>query len=127
MSFAGISPAIEAFDQLYFSGNAIYENDVMGAINHCQSLGYRDADIIIDSIVGGDSSLPHFNLRYKNTFSIMTRTAELYNYYNVMHGVLRAKNGHSHVNFRYVIGPTFAMPSKITPFLLSQDETKAML
>ncbi len=35
VSFSGISPAVEAFGQLYFSGNAIYENDVIGAINHC--------------------------------------------------------------------------------------------
>jgi predicted acylesterase/phospholipase RssA len=40
LSFPGITPPVEAFDSLYFSGASIYENDVMGAINHCERLGY---------------------------------------------------------------------------------------
>ncbi len=36
VSFSGMSPAISIFDQLYFSGNAIYENDVSSAIKHCE-------------------------------------------------------------------------------------------
>lgn len=44
-----------------------------------------------------------------------------------MHGVLRAKNGHPKVNFRYVIGPTFSMPTKIIPYKISYEETKILL
>lgn len=42
-------------------------------------------------------------------------------------GVIRAKNGHAGVNFRYVIGPTFSMPTKVIPFQLSEHETLNML
>lgn len=57
----------------------------------------------------------------------MARAAELYQYYKIMRGLLRAKNGHTGVNFRYVIAPTFTMPSKIIPFQLTESETKTML
>ena len=128
VSFAGISPAVEAFNQLYFSGNAIYENDVTGAIKHCQHLGYPEEDIVIDNILGGNKELPVFYKNFAtNSFQIMARASELYEYYKIMRGLIRAKNGHTKVNFRYVIAPTFTMPSKIIPFQLSESETKTML
>lgn len=128
VSFAGISPAVEAFDQLYFSGNAIYENDVLGAINHCQHLGYLEEEIIIDNVLGGNKTLNIWQRSvFTNSFGVMARAAELYEYYKIMRGLIRAKNGHTKVNFRYVIAPTFTMPSKIIPFQLSEGETKTML
>ena len=60
VSFSGISPAIEFGDDLLIAGNAIYENDVMSAINHCEALGYAEEQIVIDSIVGGATELPNF-------------------------------------------------------------------
>jgi hypothetical protein len=127
VSFSGISPAVEAFGQLYFSGNAIYENDVVGAITHCQSLGYPEEDIVIDTILGGSKHLPTYSPTFENSFAIMARAAELYEYYKITRGLLRAKNGHNGVYFRYVIAPTFSMPTKIIPFQLSEQETRTML
>jgi hypothetical protein len=109
------------------SGNAIYENDVMEAINHCERLGYVEKDIVIDTIVGGKKELSNFNGDGKNAFMIMQRSAELWNYYDVMHGVLRAKHGHSEVIFRYEIGPTYQMPSKIIPIKATPEETKSLM
>jgi len=96
----------------------------MSAINHCEALGYKEQDIIIDSIIGGSTQIKPWSTDGKNSFSIMRRTSELWKFYDVMHGVLRAKNGHTGVNFRYVIGPTFTMPSKIIPTRFTYDETK---
>jgi hypothetical protein len=42
VAFSGVTPAISAFDGLYFSGSSIYENDVTTAINHCESIGYTE-------------------------------------------------------------------------------------
>lgn len=75
VSFSGISPAVEAFGQLYFSGNAIYENDVIGAIKHCQDLGYDEKDIVIDTILGGNKNLPNYSPSFENSFTIMARAA----------------------------------------------------
>ena len=77
----------------------------MAAINHCEMLGYEEEDIIIDSILGGATKLPSFETRGKNSLSIMTRSSELWKHYETIRGVMRAKNGHTGVNFRYLIGP----------------------
>ena len=127
VSFSGISPAVEFNNTLYFAGNAIYENDVMAAVNHCEALGYDEKDIIIDSIVGGSTELSFFNPELENSFGIMRRASELWKFYDTMHGVMRAKNGHPDVNFRYVIGPTFTMPSKFLPMQYTLSETHSLM
>lgn len=99
----------------------------MGAINHCERLGYAEHDIVIDTILGGRHRLPAFDADGKNSFAIMQRSSELWNYYDVLHGVLRAKHGHSKVHFRYEVGPTYHMPSKIIPVRSTPEETKRML
>ena len=71
VSFLGVSNPIQFRDSLYTSGSAIYENDVMAAINHCELLGYEEEDIIIDSILGGATKLSSFNANKKNSIQIM--------------------------------------------------------
>ena len=67
VSFLGISSPIQFRDGLYTSGSAIYENDVMAAINHCEKLGYEEHDIIIDSILGGATKLSAFDAKSKSS------------------------------------------------------------
>ena len=82
---------------------------------------------MIDTILGGNKQLPAYAPTLENSFQIMARAAELYEYYQITRGLLRAKNGHTGVNFRYVIAPTFTMPTKVIPFQLTEHETKSML
>lgn len=119
VTYSGISPAVEVMGQLFFSGSAIYENDVMSAINHCEAMGYNEDDIVIDTIVGGSPYLQEFDTSRANTWSVLRRSGEVIKFYEVIHGVLRAKSGHTGVNFRYLVGPTFTMPSKIVPIKFS--------
>jgi len=44
-----------------------------------------------------------------------------------MHGVIRAKDGHKDVSFRYVVAPSFNMPSKIIPLSYKPEETKSLM
>jgi hypothetical protein len=44
-----------------------------------------------------------------------------------MFGLLRAKNGHPDVNFRYIIGPQREMASKIIPIDYSKEEVLKQL
>jgi len=44
-----------------------------------------------------------------------------------MYGILRAKNGHPNVSFRYVIGPLREMPSKIVPIDYSPSEVSKQI
>ncbi len=70
VSFSGMSPAISIFDQLYFSGNAIYENDVSSAIKHCEQMGYNEEDIIIDALISGSPYMDYFDTQKANAWSI---------------------------------------------------------
>ena len=99
----------------------------MAAINHCEMMGYEEEDIIIDSILGGTTRLSHFDADGKNSFQIMSRSSELWKYYQSIRGVMRAKNGHTAVNFRYLIGPQFNMPTKMLPIQFDSDETRQLL
>ena len=40
---------------------------------------------------------------------------------------MRAKDGHRNVNFRYVVGPEFDLPSKVVPLNYSERETEMLL
>ena len=124
VSFLGISNPIYFHNSIFTSGSAVYENDVMAAINHCEMLGYAEKDIIIDSVLGGSTRLANFDTKKKNSFQIMSRSSELWKYYESIRGVMRAKNGHTGVNFRYLIGPQFNMPTKMLPIAFTLDETK---
>jgi len=68
VSFSGISPAVEHKGDLFFSGNTVYENDVLSVVNHCESLGYAEKDIIIDTIVSGMVDVSHFESEDANSF-----------------------------------------------------------
>ena len=81
VSFSGISPAIEYDGQIYFSGNTVYENDVLSVINHCESLGYDEKDIVIDTIISGEREVPQFNHDKANAFSVLKRSSEVFKYY----------------------------------------------
>lgn len=81
ISFSGISPAIEFDDQIFISGNAIYENDVLSVINHCECLGYKEEDIVIDTILSGPRDIPYFDSEGINAFSVLRRASEVEKYY----------------------------------------------
>ena len=68
MTFSGVSPAVEAMDSLFFTGGAIYENDVTAAINHCLEIGYSEDEIIIDTIISGPSDARQVNVDKYNSF-----------------------------------------------------------
>ena len=127
VSFSGISPAIEYEEQIYFSGNTVYENDVLSVINHCESLGYKEEDIVIDTILSGEREVGPFNSEKANAFSVLKRSSEVFKYYQHMHGIMRAKDGHRNVNFRYVVGPDISLPSKVIPLNYSVRETQTLM
>lgn len=122
-----MSPAVEIFDNLYLSGNSIYENDVASAISHCEELGYSEHDIIIDSLLSGSIYMEYFDTAKANTWSVMVHSSKMWKYYDKVHGILRAKITHQDVMFRYLIGPDFTMPNKITPMEFTVEKTLKLL
>jgi hypothetical protein len=119
-----MSPAVEIFDNLYLSGNSIYENDVSSAITHCAELGYAHEDIIIDSLLSGSIYMDYFDSKDTNAWGAMVQSSKMWKFYDKVHGILRAKITHQDVIFRYLIGPDFLMPNKITPMEFSTETTR---
>lgn len=114
--------SVEAFGSLWFTGKAIYEIDLLSPIKHCQDLGYRDKDIVIDVILSGNPHLSHAMAQYYTSLQVMERSFEIQKYYQSVYGLLRASAGHQDVQFRHVIGPSREMPSKVVPVKFTRDE-----
>jgi len=76
ISFPGVFKAVEAFDSIWFTGNSVYEIDVIQPINHCRDLGYEDRDIVVDAIVSGNPQFHHVLAKFYNAFSVAARTFE---------------------------------------------------
>ena len=127
VTFSGISPAVEYNDAIYFSGKSVYENDILSVINHCESLGYKESQIVIDTILSGNKEPSTFDASDANALKLMKRSSALFKYYQHMHGIMRAKDGHRNVNFRYVVAPHYTIPSKILPLNFTPEEAKALM
>ena len=114
--------SVEFQDSLWFTGSAIYEIDVLGPINHCRELGYKDKYINVDAIVSGNPKLNSVYANIFNAFGIIERTTEVMDYYEMIFGVVKAQMGHPKVNFRHIIGPPRKMANRIIPLQFTSDE-----
>ena len=57
----------------------------------------------------------------------MQRSSYLFKFYQNILGVVRARDGHRDVNFRYVVAPPVTMPTKLVPLSSTPEETTALL
>jgi hypothetical protein len=126
VTFAGVTPPQEIFGTQYITGSSIYENDVVAAIAHCEKLGYAHSDIIIDTIIGTNILVDYFDTKKSNSVQMLVRSAVLIEFYEKANGILRAKQSHNDVMFRYIIGPTEKMAHKISPMEFSLERTKQL-
>jgi hypothetical protein len=124
LSFPGVFKAVEAFDSLWFTGSSIYEIDILAPIKHCERMGYKEEDIVMDVILSGSPHLPHALANYYNAFGMLERTLEVSTYYRAMYGLIRARDGHPGVQFRHIIGPNRSMANKIVPIEYTVAEVK---
>jgi hypothetical protein len=132
LSFPGVFEPIEAFDSLWFgmiytfnefvAGSTIYEADVISPIVHCEHLGYSEEDIVIDVILSGHPELKRVDAYYFNAFKVVERTLEMMDYFENMHGVLKATQAHPGVHFRYIVGPTQSIQSRTIPIVSDIDD-----
>ena len=82
VSYSGISPAVELGDQFYFSGDAIYENNVISVIHKCEEMGYQEQDIVIDTIISGQRDVDNdYDPAKANAFDVLRRSSEVFTYY----------------------------------------------
>ena len=94
---------------------------------HCRELGYEDKDIVVDVVLSGNPHLNHVLAKVYNSLSVAERTFEIMQYYERMFGLLRAKQGHTDVDFRYIIGARRQMANKIVPEQFTKDEVESQI
>ena len=96
---------------------------VVGAFHVCPlELGYSDEFINVDAIVSGNPKLNSVYANVFNAFSIVERTSEVMDYYEMIFGVVKAQMGHPKVNFRHIVGPPRKMPNRIIPLQFTPQE-----
>lgn len=71
LTFAGFTPAIPLNGTYYISGNAIYSNDMTTAITHCEEMGFKGSDIVIDTILNGPRDMEPLDVKKANSLQIM--------------------------------------------------------
>jgi len=111
---------VEAWDDYWFSGDAIWEIDVIAPIIRCLNNGYDATDIVIDSIIGDNKVIEEVDVSKYNAFHMAQRTYELMHYYSQREGLLNAQMAYPDVTFRHTIGRSHSvLDSRFVPISIS--------
>jgi predicted acylesterase/phospholipase RssA len=57
ISYPGIFAPHKAWNSTWFSGSAIWNNDVSAPVLRCKAMGFKEEDIILDVIVDNDPNI----------------------------------------------------------------------
>ena len=63
---------------------------------------------------------------YYRSSQVIERALELYTHFSLLNGVIRAKQSHSKIQYRFIAGPYDEVPSKSNPLDYIEDEVIAM-
>mmetsp|Transcript_11162 Transcript_11162/g.16941 ORF Transcript_11162/g.16941 Transcript_11162/m.16941 type:complete len:185 (+) Transcript_11162:560-1114(+) len=109
-------------DSSYFGGEAIWDIDIFTGVNRCLEDGFKEEDIIVDTLMTSGANLKDVNASDYKTIGMIFRYKEVASFYNTMDGLLRAKFAYSKANFRYVVTPTDSMPFSWNPINLNEKQ-----
>jgi len=110
---------------LWFSGDSIWEIDVIAPIIRCLNNGYEQKDIVIDAIINNNKVIEEVDVNKYNAFHMMQRTHELMSYYSAREGLLKAEMAYPDVTFRHTIGrSTEWYEINLVPIKVSHHEAK---
>ncbi|CDW79623.1 patatin-like phospholipase family protein [Stylonychia lemnae] len=116
ITYPGVSELVDEFDALWLSGSTVYEADLNSAILRCEKLGYKEERIVIDVVLSIDPIIPHQMAKLNNGFQNLGRAIQLQSKYEMLYGVIRSKQSHPKMEFRYISGPSEDVASKNHPF-----------
>ena len=71
--------------------------------------------------------MDYFDTKKANSVQNLVRSSVLIEFYEKANGILRAKQSHNDVMFRYIIGPTDEIAHKISPMEFSPERTRQLL
>lgn len=116
-AFAGYFPPVEAFGSKWFDGSAVYDIDIFTAINKCLDDGFKEEDVVVDTVLTSSANLNQVNAEDYKSISMLFRYLEISSFYSSMDGLLRAKFSYPKANFRYAVAPTTTLPSSWYPLV----------
>ena len=116
---AGIFAPVEMNNTDYFDGSTIWDLDIFSVVNQCQSMGFADEDIVVDTILTSEKTLKTVDASDYKSIQMLWRYLEVSRYYSNMDGLLRAQFAYPNVVFRNVVAPSAEMPSSWYPLVSS--------
>lgn len=104
----------------------IWSYDVPSSIDGCRELGYSDADIIVDTIILGETHLIEDKIMAGlHTMSIALRAYGLNNFHHHMRLYEQGKEFFPEVNFRYFIAPSESL--SLVPLNFNRDHIERIM
>jgi|Transcript_39330 predicted patatin/cPLA2 family phospholipase len=119
---AGIFPPVEYNNTDYFDGSTIWDLDIFSVVNQCQAMGFKDEDIVVDTILTSEKTLKVVDASDYKSIQMLWRYLEVSRYYSNMDGLLRAQFAYPDVHFRHTVAPSKDMPSSFYPLNLDQSQ-----
>ncbi len=104
-AYAGFFPPVEAFGSKWFDGSAVYDLDIFSSIQKCYSAGYKEEDLVIDTVFTSSANLRQINGTDYTSLGMLFRFLEISSFYSSVDGLLRAKFSFPKANFRYAVSP----------------------
>lgn len=86
----GYFPPADVLDSLWFDGSAVYEIDIISAINRCLDKGFAASDVVVDAIITSQAHMSAVDATNYTSIPMLFRYLEISHYYKAMDGILRA-------------------------------------
>mmetsp|Transcript_17985 Transcript_17985/g.32309 ORF Transcript_17985/g.32309 Transcript_17985/m.32309 type:complete len:197 (+) Transcript_17985:456-1046(+) len=99
-------PIVKFKDTLLVEGSIRYTADVLGVVNYCLDKGYKEKDIIVDTIFTEYSELKEVDAKKFRTLDVVHRVYSIYNFQSINFSMEVAYHTFPSVHFRHIIRPS---------------------
>jgi predicted patatin/cPLA2 family phospholipase len=101
-AFPGFFPYVDEEYAHYTDGGINVGVDLISGINKCKEMGFKDEEIILDTILCSNSHIPEKEKNLKAP-QVLARIVEIIYFNNSMRDLMDALRFYPNVNFRYLV------------------------
>lgn len=121
-----IFPPLKRDGNVLIDGGMIWSYDIPSSIEGCRELGYQDKDMIVDTIILGETHLIDEKVMAGlHTMSIALRAYGLNSFHHHMRLYEQGKEFYPEVNFRYFIAPSETL--SLVPMNFKRDHLERII
>jgi predicted patatin/cPLA2 family phospholipase len=125
-AFPGFFPYVDEGYAHYTDGGINVGVDLISGINRCKEMGFKDEEIILDTILCSTSHIPEKEKNLKAP-QVLARIVEIVHYNNSMRDLMDALRFYPNVNFRYLVSPEKHLPSGSLPIQFDPKKLEEMI